>query len=357
MPLSFFSGGKGSSGGSVNELIARRKYEKAIELLRGEFRAGKRDSRLRLQLADVLVMAGKGREAVPVLLGLADEFAREGFAAKAISVLKKVQKVEPSRHDVEAKLAELIKQKNRDLPPLSGGLRAAAPEIGIEEIGLDMAPASSAAPVPAAPPVPELQPPGLAEFQLAAGTIAEPEPESAPGPIDSLGDDLLGVIEDVLKETPPAALAQAGEPAGNAAAESPLFSSFSQEELVAVIQGLKLLSFEPGDIVITEGEAGDSLFVLTSGIVKAFVRNPAGHSVPVREMNEGAFFGEISILSGQPRTATITAKTACELLELDRATLDSIGASHPNVKDVLQKFYEQRLKSEQEQRARAADRS
>ncbi len=61
-------------------------------------------------------------------------------------------------------------------------------------------------------------------------------------------------------------------------------------------------------------------------------------------MEEGTFFGEISILTGQPRTATVTAKTTCELLELDRKTLDSITENHPHVRDVLQQFCDERLK-------------
>lgn len=355
MVLSFFSGGK-DGGGSVADLIARKKYDKAIELLRAEFKQGARDPRVRLQLADVLAMAGKGKEAVPILLGLADEFALEGFAAKAISVLKKVQKIDPVRRDVEVKLAKLIKDKTRDLPT-SASLRASAsaargPEFGMEEIEIEGAPTS-------APASDALQPPGLAEFQQSAQELViTEEPEAGPPvPIESLGDDLLGVIEDVLKQSPPPAVRSAqalmpqAEPAP--AVESPLFTSFSQEELVAVIQGLRLLTFESGDIVITEGEAGDSLFVLTTGVVKAFVRNPAGKSIQVREMSEGAFFGEISILSGKPRTATITAKTACELLELDKVTLDSISTTHPHVREVLQQFYDERLRNEQEKKIRS----
>ena len=360
MVLSFFSGGK-DAGGNVADLIARKKYDKAIELLRAEFRQGGRDPRVRLQLADVLAMAGKGKEAVPILLGLADEFALEGFAAKAISVLKKVQKIDPARRDVEVKLAKLIKEKTRDLPT-SASLRASAsaargPEFGMEEIGMEAA--ASAAPAAAARASEELQPPGLLEFQQSAQELViTEEPEAGPPvPIESLGDDLLGVIEDVLKQSPPPAVraVRAGMPQAEAApsVESPLFTSFSQEELVAVIEGLRLLSFESGDIVITEGEAGDSLFVLTTGVVKAFVRNPAGKSIQVREMSEGAFFGEISILSGKPRTATITAKTACELLELDKSTLDSICQTHPHVREVLKQFYEERLRNEQEKKIRS----
>jgi CRP-like cAMP-binding protein len=307
---------------------------------------------------------------VPILLGLADEFALEGFAAKAISVLKKIQKLDPARRDVEGKLAKLIKDKARDTPTSGIRPKPVAPELGMEEIGMDAAPVSTPeapAPEPAAPEPPEtvsaeeLQPEGLAEFQQQADELVltpEPEPEPEPAAaLDSLGDDLIGMLEDVLKTSPPAAMrsAQAQARANEAppAVDSPLFTSFSQEELVAVIQGLRLLSFESGDILITEGEAGDSLFVLTSGIVKAFVRNPAGKNVQVREMAEGTFFGEISILSGKPRTATITAKTPCELLELDKATLDSISKTHPHVREVLKQFYEERVKSEQDRKARS----
>ncbi len=108
MALGWFQGSKESS---LPELIAAKKYHKAIEVLKARFGEGSRDPWMRMQLADVLVLAGRPREAVPILNALADEFAREGFAAKAIAVLKKLQKIEPSRKDVEKRLAELIQQK------------------------------------------------------------------------------------------------------------------------------------------------------------------------------------------------------------------------------------------------------
>jgi CRP-like cAMP-binding protein len=111
---------------------------------------------------------------------------------------------------------------------------------------------------------------------------------------------------------------------------------------VAVIHGLKLLSFEAGDILVAEGGPGDSLFILASGSVKAFVKNPKGHYVKVNELGEGAFFGEIAVLTGRPRTATITAASRCEVLELDRPALDAITATHPRVREILKQFHEQR---------------
>ena len=84
----------------------------------------------------------------------------EGFAAKAISVFKKIQKIDPSQRDVDAKLATLIQDKQRvaTVPPPPA---AAMPEFGMEEIGFEPEPAS----VRRADPEP----------------LAEPEPAPPPG--------------------------------------------------------------------------------------------------------------------------------------------------------------------------------
>ncbi|HVQ30294.1 MAG TPA: cyclic nucleotide-binding domain-containing protein, partial [Vicinamibacteria bacterium] len=331
MVLEWLSG----DSGSVDELIAKKKYKKAIEVLRTEFQKGSREPRLRQQLADVLVLAGRGREAVPILAGLADELARTGYAAKAIAVLKRIDKIDPGRADVARKLAGLIEAK----PPE----RAEAPQ-DFREIGVSLPPRAPA-PAPSWPPPPsartEEEPlvPGaplpVAVSAAAAPRAMEPEAiEVEPELIDDL---------DLSLETLVPTEAVTGD-----IVRSPLFSDFSSAELLAVIGGLRLLTFEAGDIVITEGEPGDSLFVLTTGRVKAFVRNPAGRHVQVREMEEGEFFGEISILTGKPRTATVTAASRLELLELDRATLDAMTPGHPGVVKILPAFCHARAGSADE---------
>jgi cAMP-dependent protein kinase regulator len=122
-----------------------------------------------------------------------------------------------------------------------------------------------------------------------------------------------------------------------------LFPDFSNDELVAVMTGLRLVAYKAGDLVVSQGEPGDSLFLVTTGTVKAWIRNREGRYVLVRRLGDGDFFGEISVLTGSPRTATVVAATPCELLELDRVTLDGITAQHPRVREVLQRFYEQRI--------------
>ena len=67
---------------TLPDLIARKKYERAIQVLREKLAESAPTVPVRLQLADVLVLAGRGREAVPLFLELADDFARDHFIAR-----------------------------------------------------------------------------------------------------------------------------------------------------------------------------------------------------------------------------------------------------------------------------------
>lgn len=450
----------------VVSLIQAKKYGQAIEILRAQLKKRGASTTVRKQLADVLVLSGKTVEAVSLLLPLADKFAREGFAAKAVSILKKIQKIDPGRRDVEERLARLIEEKQREasvaLPVSPPGAEAGAEEIGIVdgpslEIGFGSGPISAPTstpepeppppptppPVaPAPPPVPEPAPPvvppepepepdplpipvvpapepeaPILDFQstgspaldqsspdatlplpdppkpdpseegildLGAEPVAEetagsdeiedydllyiPEGDEAeeetaaeeePAPAEPAADDLMsesGFADELMSlvdsvfdaptEAPtPAAPAAPAEPqrAGGQIVVSPLFRDFSVDEMVAVIQGLKLLTFDRGDVILREGQPGASLYTLTSGRVRAFKKDKqTGKQVQVGDLKEGAFFGEMSILTGQPRTASIVALNACELLELDRPALDGITSTHPHVWDVLREFAEKR---------------
>lgn len=303
---------------TVPELIQKKKYDKAERLLRKEFDAGRRDASLRLQLADVIALAGRSKEAVPIYVGLADEFARSGHAPKAIAILKKIEKISPGRSDVANRLAALIGDHGK-------GAASAPP------------PPADAMPDPEPEPEPEAAP--EAATVEALQVEAEPEPEILPDAPDLAAElDLdMPAAEPATADAPPA-------PAGlGAAFSSPLFGSFSREDLLAVMKGLRFLTFEAGDIIVGDEEPGDSLFVISSGRVKAFVKGAEGRYHAAREMGEGDFFGEIALLHGKPRTATVTAAESCELLELERDTVASLAATRPSVREVLESFCNARV--------------
>ena len=82
--------------------------------------------------------------------------------------------------------------------------------------------------------------------------------------------------------------------------------------------------------------------ILATGRVKVFVRNRSGWDVAIDELGEGAFFGEMAAISSRSRAATVTAASACTLLELDGPALRSILQSYPAVRDVLEHVFIER---------------
>jgi hypothetical protein len=350
---------------SVADFLAKKDYAKAIDLLNKQLKTRPKDHRLRLQLADTLILASRGKEAVPTLMSLADEHAHDGFAAKAIAILKRIEKIAPGRRDVEERLAHLIQEKTKAAPS-APSRPSAAPSFGLEEfdpsadplggggmeLGMDSGPElgtdSGPAPAPAPSPEPE-------SIQLDMGPEPTPEPVVEVSPVVSaepvsVEPEILPTLsadsdEDLAFVAASEETADAPRQGGDAMLSTPLFQGFSERDLAAVIHDLELLTFEPGDILVAEGAPGDSLFILSTGSVKAYVRNPKGHYVRVHTLVEGDFFGEISVLTGKPRTATLVAGGNVEVLELKKDKLDALTQSHPQVREVLQKFRDERARS------------
>ena len=125
---------------------------------------------------------------------------------------------------------------------------------------------------------------------------------------------------------------------------SALFAAFSGEALQEVLRSTALRSFQEGDIIVTEGEPGSSLFLIVSGHVKVFTKDENGGHIPLAQLGPGDFFGEVSLLTGRPRTATITAREPVMAIELAKESIDRIAETHPEVRSVLEEFYERRTR-------------
>lgn len=330
MVLGWFKGAAKEE--SVDDLVARREFGKAAELIREQLRKAPRDQRLRQHLADTLALGGHNVEAISLLRELADEYVAEGFVAKGIAVLKKIQKIDPSDTTVEHKLAGLVEGHEQEAA--TGPFRKSAISAALG--GGDATPASPA---------------GAGEEGEIGFELTDDEPivlpSSAPEPPPAPRPAPRELPTEALAEEPGDSTTvrreKAEERRWREIAATPLFTDFTRDELVAVIQGMNLRSFDEGDIVVTENEPGDSLFVITTGRVKVFTKNPKGRHVPLATLSDGDFFGEVSVLTGKPRTATITAATRTDVLELSKPTLDGIAAKHPHVREVLERFYRQRV--------------
>jgi hypothetical protein len=315
---------------AIQDLIAKKNYSKAIDAIGQELRKRPKDVRLRMQQADVLILANRNREAIPVLLSLADEHAQDGYTAKAIAFLKRIEKLEPGRQDVEDRLSHLLQEKVKAAP---GPARSEAPAFGLEEFDPSQE-ISLGGGEPASVPAPE----------------PEVQPEESSGITSALDLEGLDSIELEPEPTPTSASQTA-----KSFLQTPLFEGFDQQELQAIIRGLSFVGCAPGDVLVGEGAPGDSMFIIVSGKAKAYVRDRKGNYMKIKELSDGDFFGEVSVLTGKPRTATITAATEVELLELDKATLDGITQRYPRVREVLQEFQKRRAQEAVEAIIRGKD--
>ncbi|HEX8155208.1 MAG TPA: cyclic nucleotide-binding domain-containing protein [Thermoanaerobaculia bacterium] len=126
---------------------------------------------------------------------------------------------------------------------------------------------------------------------------------------------------------------------------SPLFEVLTDEEREALIREMDIESHDEGSVIISEGDPGTSMYVIVSGEVKVYTRGTGNSgSVYLAKLGDGDFFGEVSVLTGKPRTATITASQRSELLRLDKEKLDNALATYPGIRKVLDDFYKKRAK-------------
>jgi len=123
---------------------------------------------------------------------------------------------------------------------------------------------------------------------------------------------------------------------------SELFRRFDRDTLEELLSSTSLRSYHEGATIVREGEPGSSLFLIVAGKVEVFTRAEDGSQVFLAELGPGDFFGEVSLLTGKPRTATIVASGPLTAIELDRASVDRIAARQPKVRKVLEEFYTRR---------------
>jgi len=97
-----------------------------------------------------------------------------------------------------------------------------------------------------------------------------------------------------------------------------------------------------GSTIITQGDQGDSLYVVEEGRAEVTVKSGEGHDITIAFLGDGDFFGEMSLISEEPRTASVKALTDCKLLVLDRQILYATIPPDSDALVDLQKLVEQR---------------
>jgi len=130
---------------------------------------------------------------------------------------------------------------------------------------------------------------------------------------------------------------------GTLLADAQGLCTLTRDELRAVARDVKRTRFTHGEILMRQNDDGESFYVLVQGLVKGSIRNP-GTTPPIEfELRPGAVLGEMSLLTGLPRSATLTAATDCELLEFDRRAFAHLLSLREEIPRVLSELAAARI--------------
>jgi len=100
--------------------------------------------------------------------------------------------------------------------------------------------------------------------------------------------------------------------------EVPLFSEMDENEVAGIRDIMEEMKFKPGQVIIREGETGDLFYVVTEGHAEIVIQDADGEEILLHEAGPGEFFGELSMLTKEPRSARVRAVDHVTALALGR---------------------------------------
>lgn len=264
-----------------------RRYEAAVRGYLAVALGAPGFTRARFRIADALLNLGDLKGAKDVYKALAWHYIRSGHPLLGLVVVKMVLAIDPGYEDLLLILAEQYSSQSDRVDAEGDVELPAMPALGEDA---------------ETPPIPnQALPELLAEaVKVAANTEA----------IDRTPDRLPRI---------------------------PLFSHLEEEAFLKVLGSLRLRRFADGERIITQGEPGDSFYMLADGEV-VVSKKLIGKDVVLAHLKQGAVFGEMALVSSAPRSATVSAKGEVALLSLSRGDLEVHAGELDAVTTALRKF-------------------
>ena len=182
---------------------------------------------------------------------------------------------------------------------------------------------------------------GADEAAGPVGSLAGPEEEL---PADT---PLLHALEEVAEHPAPDVATSTQTPfvapAARSVPRAPLFSDLAPEAFVELLERCPLRRFRGGERIVQQGDPGTSFFVICEGRVTV-LREEDGVARPLAALEAGEFFGEVALLAGGPRIASVDALADdTQVLEIPGKVLLALARRHPEVASALKTFCRQRL--------------
>jgi CRP-like cAMP-binding protein len=124
----------------------------------------------------------------------------------------------------------------------------------------------------------------------------------------------------------------------------PFFQTLGKESMDFIVDRLKFHSFENGVDVVKIGDPGDTMFIVVAGEVDVLIKGADGGESKVAVIGPGNYFGEMALMTGEPRSATIRTNRECEMFSLHKDDFDIILEKYPSISLSLGKIMSQRLR-------------
>jgi CRP-like cAMP-binding protein len=126
-----------------------------------------------------------------------------------------------------------------------------------------------------------------------------------------------------------------------------LLTGLSSTQLEDVSRRLEPVRFRQGEVILREGDTGEEMFFIESGRVRV-VRGKGPNALLLAELGAGDVFGEMALLTGMPRSATVTALSDLNLWSLSQADFNDLVTAYPNLALALSRLLSERLRTADE---------
>lgn len=339
--------------------------------------------------AHVLLLLGRTKEQVHALIRAARGYAGHGEILKAAAVSKQILAIDPRNPETMKLIGQLRsardaeQESSRRAIPVApqyydtGAVRTAqasqqrADSWASKGHGLDALRLNEVVPgaalakgrgaasggiftIPLADEIPEDQPLHLSLTADLAGPSGQARP--AHGAQERMGldphgnmvsgdslrpketdaerieDDLIAAVEEEVR---------AAQKASDVLTNIPLFQDLSAKTFGDLLLHARLVELAKGQQLFKQGDAGDAFYVIAEGSVGVIDEGPPRRGLA--KLKDGDFFGEIALVTDQPRTATIAALTDTKLIAIDRDVVRKLVVSDPQFLTILLRFLRDRL--------------
>jgi CRP-like cAMP-binding protein len=391
---------------SAAEYLKKSQFDKAAEVLERLVQSEPKEMQHRLRLGDCYRRLEDTGKAIKQYDTVGRYYADQDQFIKAIAAFKVILEIDPRNAEARKQLSRMnerrLSKDTLDSADLSRGKTAPVPAANeVEAIELPEGDPACMRKVPTQEPpdygrelvfddeserfstgkrskhVTAPPPPTAFEAAVSAGdeqgeieelpegAILEPATERPiTRPIaDLLSTDaereieVLAISSEVRPDEPPgekeAATQDIEEAIGSIAASTgkrrklptrvPLFDDLPRDAFFELVNRLSYRRYQAGEQILKEGEPGRSFFVIVDGNVRIWKNLADGSELELATLDEGAFFGEMALLSGAPRMANVSAEMDTELLEVSDAVLWELSRKYPHIAQSLKNFYRRRL--------------